>query len=721
MVITKWATRLSVVLFAGMLVLVPGPAAAQQASGITGLVRDTSNAVLPGVTVEARSPVLIEGVRTVYSDGQGRFSIVDLRPGTYTVTFVLPGFSTFRREGIVLTAGFTATVNADMRVGALEETITVTGEAPLVDTSNVRQQTVVSNQLLETLPSSGKSLVGFAKLIPGLQGGADVGGAAGLWATGNVITDTVHGKGGAKFSYDGMQTNNYGGNGATSYLMNPATVVETAVEVGGISAESNAAGISMNLIPKEGSNVPSYLISGLFSGESLQADNIGADLRERGVRSAAKVLHVYDLNGTVGGPIKADKLWFFTATRFSGNKNQVSDVFFNTTRGTPFYTPNLDDPSFRKEWLRSLSGRLTWQASAKHKINAFADVQYYMVRGRGEFAAPEAHTVWSFWPAGLYQATWSAPLTSRLLLEAGASLTRNDFPGSHEQSTDVFGFTVPMDDPSILELATGFRYNARAAYSPIHIQYRMVERFSASYVTGSHAFKVGFQTQQGVSDVESFVNSDGQNAACANCPVRYRFLNGAPIQLEQTATPYLLKNRIKADLGVYAQDQWAVRRLTLNYGLRLDYFNSYVPAQQVPATPWGWLPERNFAPVYAVPEWTDLNPRVGASYDLFGNGRTAIKTSLGRYVAKTNVDVPAANNPIVTSVNAASRAWNDANGNYVPDCDLGNFAANGECGAINNQNFGKNNPLAERWDTDVLHGWGVRDSNWDFSDRKSVV
>ena len=134
-------------------------ASAQQASssGIAGVVRDASGGVLPGVTVEAASPALIEKVRSVVSDGEGRFNIVDLRPGTYTVTFTLASFSTFKREGIELPSGFTATVNAEMKVGALEETVTVTGAAPLVDTQNVRKQSVVSSDLLNVLPSSVKN------------------------------------------------------------------------------------------------------------------------------------------------------------------------------------------------------------------------------------------------------------------------------------------------------------------------------------------------------------------------------------------------------------------------------------------------------------------------------------------------------------------------------------------------------------------------------------
>src|SRR4029450_10647070 len=156
---------LSVVILTYVTLLMPSAAGAQQTSSIAGMVRDTPGAVLPGVTVEAASPALIEKIRTVVADGEGRYNMVDLRPGTYTVTFTLVGFSTFKRDGIQLTSGFTATVNADMQVGSLEETITVTGEAPLVDTQNVRQQTTISDELLDTLPTGNKGIVTFINLI----------------------------------------------------------------------------------------------------------------------------------------------------------------------------------------------------------------------------------------------------------------------------------------------------------------------------------------------------------------------------------------------------------------------------------------------------------------------------------------------------------------------------------------------------------------------------
>ena len=135
-----------------LLVLMPAIASAQ-ATGMAGIVRDTTGAVLPGVTVEAASPVLIERVRTVATDNEGQYKIIDLRPGQYKVTFTLPGFATVVRDGIDLPAGFTATVSVEMKVGAVEESVTVSGQASTVDVQSVREQTVLSNNTLDGLPS----------------------------------------------------------------------------------------------------------------------------------------------------------------------------------------------------------------------------------------------------------------------------------------------------------------------------------------------------------------------------------------------------------------------------------------------------------------------------------------------------------------------------------------------------------------------------------------
>ncbi|PYR24608.1 MAG: hypothetical protein DMF92_22285, partial [Acidobacteria bacterium] len=418
--ISRWVARLCVAALVGVFVLIPDATSAQQASGIAGVVRDASAAVLPGVTVEAASPALIERVRTVVTDGEGRYNIVDLRPGTYVVTFSLGGFNTVRREGIELTAGFTATVNADMQVGSLQETITVTGASPLVDTQNVRLQAAVSSELRSALPTGSQGLIGVATLVPGMtSSGLDAGGggATGIYGANQTTSANFHGKAGSKQSYDGMQTNNLSGEGSTSYTMNPSTVQETTVEAGGISAESNASGLLINMVPKEGGNAVSGNLALSYTNQHFQADNLSDTLRARGVATPGKVLYAYDTNFALGGPIRKDRMWFFAATRFTGTRNQVAGRYFNKTQGTPIFTPDLDRPRYRQDWLRSQAARLTWQVSPKNKVNAFADPQYYMTRGTGVNNAPEANGCWYMWPQGLYQASWTSPVTNKFLLE----------------------------------------------------------------------------------------------------------------------------------------------------------------------------------------------------------------------------------------------------------------------------------------------------------------
>ncbi|MQA31130.1 MAG: TonB-dependent receptor plug domain-containing protein [Luteitalea sp.] len=688
-------------LFVVMLVLLAtvSPARAQSPSGIAGVVRDTSGAVLPGVTVEASSPALIEKLRAVVTDGQGQYNIVDLRPGTYTVAFALAGFNTVRREGVELTAGFTATVNADLRVGAVEETITVTGASPLVDTHNVRQQQVASMELLETLPVGSKAASNFVTLVPGLTGTANVGGAAGTYAT-RGMGGTFHGKGGTKIQFDGMRTNNMEGSGSTGYMTNTAAIEEMTLETGGVSAESAASGIVMNMIPKEGGNSFRFGAAGLFSNGSMQGDNLTDEFRARGLSTANKVINLYDVSGTVGGPIVRDRLWFFSSNRAWGNRNQVAGVFFNKTQGTPFYTPDLDRPADRYEYYRSFAVRLTWQASPRNKVNFYSDLQNsctcrHVFAG---FSAPEAQSGWKFWPQGLFQSTWTSPLTSRLLIDAGTSAQISHWPNFAQPG-------VEKDHISILEQSTGFRYNAATFfggnnYGKRKISDRFAHRFAVSYVTGSHALKTGITLEHGVREYDLEVNGD----------VAYTFLNAAPVSITQYATPYLTIDRLKADLGLYVQDQWTVKRLTLNMGLRFDYLNAYVPEQHLAAGP--WVPARDFAPVHNVPLWKDINPRLGASYDLFGNGKTAIKASLGRYLGVTGSDIANANNPVVTSVNTVNRSWSDGNVNYVPDCDLRSPLGNGECGPFSDSGFGQSR-ITTRYADEAIHGFRSRDSNWD--------
>jgi hypothetical protein len=691
--------------------LLPGAAAAQQASasGIAGVVKDTSGAVLPGVTVEAASPALIEKVRTAVSDSEGRYNIVDLRPGSYVVTFTLAGFNVLKRDGIELTSGFTATVNADLQVGALTETITVTGESPLVDTRNARKQTVVSSDLLNVLPSSVKNLNNLVALTPGFRGneGFDVTGAYS-----GQIGGTYHGKGGTNVQFDGMGIQHASGN--QGYNANAETVQELVMSTSGITADSNADGAIVNMIPKEGGNRFAGSVSGLYSNKGLMSDNLSDDLIARGLKSVNRLNYIYDAGFTLGGPIKRDRLWFYGSFREWGNERQAANKFYNATQGTPFYTADLSRPAFAKEWYESKAIRVTWKVTEKNKVNFFADPQRDChcpaLTASGSVNAPEAFFSYKLKPAGLYQATWNAPLTNRLLFEAGVGRADGSWPIYRQPE-------VTRDDVSIVEQSTGMRYNSGTpTFGPLYYTTQLVprfsQRFSASYIRGGHNFKAGFQLE------ESYLEIQAENG---NKNVEYAFNNRVPVQVTQWATPYGLKAQNK-DFGFFVQDQWTLNRMTVTYGIRYEYFAGYVPDQHVPATPNGWVPERNFAEVKNIPLWKDVDPRVGVAYDLFGDGRTALKVALGRYVSKSGITITQNNNPIQTAINSVSRQWNDLTfpegdprrGNFIPDCDLANRGVTGECGAMLNQNFGGLGATT-RYADDALLGYGARGYNWDFT------
>ncbi|MEQ1911070.1 MAG: TonB-dependent receptor [Vicinamibacterales bacterium] len=697
---------------------------AQQASGISGVVRDPSGGVLPGVTVEASSPALIEKVRTTVTDAQGRYVIGDLVPGSYTVTFSLAGFSNVRRDTFTLTSGFTAQVNADMKVGALEETITVTAAVPLVDVSSGKRQTVVSADVLSTLPVSTKNLQALIEMTPGWAGLSDVGGQY-LQEPG-----AFHGKRGTKVSFDGMVVENSDGN--SSYQINAASVAEMAAQTSGLSAEVNADGPVMNMIPKEGGNSFNSIATGMFSNYHLEGGNLSDELKSRGFSKVNRTYRLYDASVSVGGPILENKLWFFAAPRTWGVSKQLAGLYWNKTQDvfltppgaarkvvlwTPWTDRPLDARSGREEWYNSGFGRSTWQASQRNKFSFLLDYQRACnCFGRtGGTASQEAvGASYKFQPSRLIQARWTSPRTNKLLLQAGTAFNVSQWNAYWEPA--VAGDIISVNDTTL-----GLRYGAQSTYrgNPNYTN-RYSQDFAATYVNGAHSYKFGVQNDVLTTDAQYIVNGN----------VNYTFINGVPSSITQFSTPYLRHDRGN-DFGLYFQDKWRMGRLTLGYGARLDWYYGWVPKQQTPGDPstWPgapqkneWLGERSYNQVKGIPSWKDLNPRVDAAYDLFGNGRTAVKFAIGRYVAKTNVDVPTANNPITTSVISAARSWTDTNKNFVPDCNLGNFdaqnlsASGGDvCGAINNRNFGQNNPNAAKWADGVLNGWGVRDSNVDIS------
>jgi hypothetical protein len=691
------------------LAIVPSVAYAQ--ASIAGVVKDTSGAVLPGVTVEAASPALIERARSVVTDGTGQYKIENLRPGTYTVAFTLPGFNTVKREGIELTGSFTAKVDADLRVGALEETVTVTGETPVVDVQSTTRQRVLDRDVIGAIPT-GRNAAVMAALIPGVAvANQDVGGLAGE-SFSSVGTMTVHGNADVRTQVNGVSVHSAQGNGATG-VGNIAAYQEMAVDTSGISAEQAEGGVRMNLIPREGGNTFQGYFYGAFANSSMQGSNFTPELKARGLGTPNSLKKYVDVNPAFGGPIARDRLWFFATTRYNDAVNYVP-IFFNKNAGTLnawTYEPDTSQgPAANGAIWKDISPRLTWQATPKNKIGIAFDYQDSCQCPRMvATTAPEAASgVYVHDYPLLLFGNWTAPLTSRLLFEA-------DVVGQLEHTFRPTGnLYLPSGTAAlnpVTEQSSGLTYRAVSAILVNQSNKTFIPKITMSYITGAHAFKVGFDYN------DERQNNENYNIDSA---MSFRFNNGVPNRLTLQATPWTrAANDIKR--GLFVQDRWTVNRVTLIGGLRYDYLHVSFPAVRI--GPGEFVPTRNIQLAAADGvRWNDLSPRTGLAYDVFGDGKTALKISLNKYLAVQSLPNNTASGGTFTTamapsallVTTANRSWNDANRNFVPECGLLNPVANGECGPMDNPDFGSIRP-GTTYDPATLSGWAKRPYNWQFS------
>ena len=707
--------RLSLALLGALCVCVFASSSAFAQSGsIEGTVTDQSAAVLPGVAVEAASPALIEQSRTAVTDGQGRYRLIDLRPGSYNLTFTLQGFQVMKRENIVLTTGFTATVNATLQIGAVGETVTVTSESPIVDTVNTRVQTVVNQALIEALPLP-KNAGAFANLIPGAIGTQDVGGSAN--ETGQAFS--IHGGNSADFQQfrDGMNSNSLLASGNILSSENPSMLQEVVVETGGFDPTAQTGGGHINMVTKDGGNRFSGTMRLDFSNSAMQSNNLNDALRARGALVPGDIRDRHDYNGSFGGPLAKNKLWFMVGFRNWVASDFQPGNYYNATQGTMLYTPDPTRPAYTLNTYKTGDVRVTWQASPKNKFTAMASPEnncscFFALNGN---ISPEAAGSHHLYPEYRVMATWTYTVSPKLLLWAGGTYQYTDL----ERATEGTG---TFTDRSILESTTNYRYGAAGGQLQTpggswgnQKSKQINQNFTLSYLTGNHSLQVGVQTMQGIQTKESFIAPDS---------LTYTFNNQRPSSVTEWATPYNWAQRVDY-YAAFVGDQWKIGRWTLNLGLRYDGEVGSVPAQHLPAGP--FVPAREFAAQNDIPNFKDINPRLGVAYDVGGGGRTAIKASLSRNLA---FDPPGGivqlNNPVNLMVISATRTWSDpgfsaadaANPSFVSGCNLQNPAANtanGQtCGAINASTFGTV-VRTTNFAPDTIDGWYKRQYNWTAS------
>ena len=734
--------------------LIPSVASAQ--ATLTGTVRDNQGGVLPGVTVEAASPALIEKVKTAVTDDSGQYRIVDLRAGVYTLTFTLPGFNTVRREEITLSGTTTLTIPITMNVGGIQETITVTGETPVVDVQSARKEVVLDQEVIQTIPAT-RSVGGLLNATAGLT--VDNNGIA-LSPTMTFFSANGGANNEGRMAVNGMTVGAARSGGVSSYVYDAVGVEEVAVRVGGGLGETDTGGPIMNIVPRSGGNSFRGTAFVSTAGDWSKGNNLNDELRAVGIDEAPGIIQAHDASMSYGGPILRDRLWFFGQYRNLDTQTAVEGVSGNANVGlanrwdwmpSEVNSRRVQDRQMAIARLAGQAGRSRIQVNYEYQkrcegTNLFSGGDACHTRGDdwvglgSTTQSPEstgtAGTGYFEWPFHLTQGQWTMPMTNKLLLEANMTAFRYNpafgFPPPDgitnmipvtEQATTlrcVQDTGASMSNPGCAEAAdpTKLQWAPAANYT-----YRGLEQWgyaegatnsangSASYVTGSHNIKVGYQYYW-LRQLDETIAADNQLLYRAQRGVMNRVTYRLPTRSNNTVTQLH---------GIFAQDQYTRGRMTLSGAVRWDRASSYAPVEGNGVSRTSFLNPTviTFEKTEGVNAYNDISPRIGVGYDVFGNGRTALKLRWGKYLGFASNDPPfTSTNKGATIVATVNRNWADNDGDKVVDCDLLNNAAQGPTAAVfavdtcaivtgNDANFGKPG-AATIVDPDLLKGWGVR-------------
>ena len=635
------------------------PAHAQ--SAISGVVKDESGAVMPGVSVEAASDVLIEKVRTAITDENGAYRMVDLRPGKYLLTFTLQGFNVIKRE-IELPSNFVATINADLTVGTLQESVTVSGQSPLVDVqSNVKQQ-VLTRDVLDAVPTA-RTIQGLGQLVPGVTfDQPDVGGSRAMQQTYFFVRGT--GSAQTVVMVDGLMTNGLMGDGAVNAYHNEAMTQEAVYMTSGGNAETMTAGVNLNLVPKDGGNRFSGGFKFAKSPSSWQGNNLTDELKSFNVRSVDRVSNFQEWNFELGGPIKKDKLWFFGAYRRANY-----DKFIPNTYELPTNVPAPQafanclasggcEQGKSPEKMDNPVLRFTWQASQRNKFAVYMD-RALRLRSNAMSNSTDPKTASVVWNTPTFatgSAKWTSTLTSTLLLETGFSFNRERYDNLYqpgilaERGTADWYRNVRKNDVS-----TGFLWNASSAQLGNYPD-RYNLSAALSRVTGSHNIKAGLHYGWGIYRRYNSANGD----------LYQTYRDGVPLQVTVLNTPLEVQENMDAQIAAYIQDSWRLNNFTINYGVRVDRVAQSIVGQKAQVGRFANSPAYDD---FELPTWTDFSPRTSVVWDIFGNGKTAVRAGFNRFMTAMTTGFARLYSP--TALTTANLAWTDLNGDDIAQGERG--------------------------------------------------
>ena len=612
-----------------MFLLTVLPAAMRAQSGIAGTVKDASGAVLPGVIVVASSPALIEKSRTVLTDGRGEFKLIDLRPGTYSVKFTAEGFTPQQRDGVELTTNFVADINASLQVGSSTQAVDVSADISGLDVQSSTQQSVLTRSVMDDIPT-GHNIFADAQVLPGATlARPDVGGSSGMQQT----SIQVHGAPTADcvFEMDGMNVSQLG-SCAVGVYYNDGVVQETSYQTSAIPAETSAGGLVMNMVVKTGGNQFHGSFYGSGGSSATESNNVSAKDISTGILAAGNHFEsIYDLNGNFGGPIKKDKLWFFSSVRRWSVNEYVANTF--TAPGVQA----LDDNRITEAMLR-----LDYQVTPKNKFSIFYDKDMKLRGHRRDTSSQFSYlqgdsAVIQKTPLGyISQAHWTSVVSPKWVIEGGVSFFFLDYTYAYEDG--VTNQSIPTVDIALSTL------NNAAAYIFRSIGARRTYQGSASYVSGSHNLKFGIVDSTGAARMDYTINGDTYAG----------FSNGVPLTAYQYNTPVDNKQTLNTDLGIYAQDSWTLGRLTVNAGVRFEMLVASEPAQSSGAGT--WVGARTLAPVSDLPNWKTIVPRIGLAYKLTSSGNTVLRASASKYEGQVNDQIAQAVDPL--TLQSQTCTWN---------------------------------------------------------------
>jgi carboxypeptidase family protein len=588
---------------------------------IEGTVKDESNAVLPGVTVTVTSPALQVGQLVQVSDSAGNYKFVDLPAGTYRLSAELPGFSSSIREDLRLTVGFNARIDVSLKVGAIEEAVTVSGQSPVVDVTNTTGSVAFTKEVLDSIPR-GRDLQNIFTMAPGVtQAVADVGGST-MAQRQNLSVYGVLSQ--PKLQVEGMNIT-MGADQNTAIYFNDSTLEEVQIKSSGNDAEVSVPGISMVAIMKSGGNQFHGTYQASTESPKLQADNLNDSLRAQGLTATSPLRNFYDVSADLGGRIVRDKLWFYGAYGRQGKKEGV--LGFASSPGADGRYLTADDPLADFETsLEQLSMKFSYQLSKNNRIvYAWQRGTKAQPQNNADRFTPLESTRDYKNPTAIQKFELQSMISPRVLVNAVGGYS------GYVTDYDAARSFARADAPSRQDLATTLNTGS----APLH-QNKTRDRFqtedSVSFfpersLLGKHELKTGISLYLDKS-------SDGysNNLAC-NCILYTDTIGGVPntpSQIRLYNTPVVPADHVNI-FAWYLKDSWRPsNKVTVNLGVRWERQHSFLPAQDFPGA-------RDWPTVFPAGQFQQIDvqtlsravPRTGVAWDI-GN-KSVVKATWGLY------------------------------------------------------------------------------------------